>query len=134
LYKAETKAGKIISFLTVVSILIALFGIYSLGSFAIQERTKEIAIRKVFGIPGGILVTLLTRNFLLLMLLGNIIAWPVAWWIMKNWLENFTYQSGINVSIFIGATLLSLLVVFLVISVKAFQAIKINPAVALKYE
>lgn len=134
LYVAELKAGKVISFLTVISIAIALFGIYALGSFAIQDRTKEIAIRKVFGIPGSNLVLLLTQNFLLLMLVGNIIAWPAAWWIMKNWLENFSYKTGLNFWIFILATLLSLLVVFMVISIKAIQAVRINPAVSLKYE
>lgn len=134
LYAAETRAAKIISFLTIISIAIALFGIYSLGSFAIQERTKEIAIRKVFGIPGNNLLVLLTKNFLLLMLFGNLIAWPFAWWIMKNWLQNFTYKASLNPSIFLIATLLSLVIVFLVTSIKAAQAARVNPAIALKYE
>ena len=134
LYAAETKASKIISFLTVISIAIALFGIYALGSFAIQERTKEIAIRKVFGIPEKILVFVLTRDFLILMLIGNLLAWPLAWWIMRNWLVNFNYKTSLNPGIFLFATLLSLVIVFLMISVKAFRATRINPVVALKYE
>ena len=134
LYIAETKASKVISFLTVISIAIALFGIYALGSFAIQERTKEIAIRKVFGIPNNNLVGLLTKNFLWLMLFGNIIAWPLAWWTMKNWLINFSYKTTLSFSIFGFATGLSLLVVFLVIGIRAFRAIRINPAESLKYE
>ena len=113
---------------------IALFGIYALGSFAIQERTKEIAIRKVFGIPEKILVLVLTRDFLILMLIGNVLAWPLAWWIMRNWLVNFNYKTSLNPGIFLFATLLSLVIVFLMISVKAFRATRINPAVALKYE
>lgn len=134
LYAAETKAGKIISFLTVISIAIALFGIYALGSFAIQERTKEIAIRKVFGIPVKMLVLLLTKDFLILMLIGNILAWPLAWWIMHNWLVNFSYKTSLSPAIFLFATFLSLVIVFLVISTKAFRATRINPAVSLKYE
>ena len=134
LYAAEIKAGKIISFLTFISIAIALFGIYSLGAFAVQERTKEIAIRKVFGISGRNMLLLLTQNFLLLMFLGNIIAWPFAWWIMKNWLQNFNYKTNLNPWIFILATLLSLVIVFIVTGVKAVQATRINPAISLKYE
>ncbi len=134
LYTAETKAGKIISFLTIISIAIALFGIYSLGAFAVQERTKEIAIRKVFGIPGKRLLLLLTQNFLLLMFIGNIVAWPFAWWIMKNWLQNFNYKTNLNPWVFLFATVLSLITVFIVTGVKAIQATKVNPAVSLKYE
>jgi ABC-type antimicrobial peptide transport system permease subunit len=134
LYIAETRASKIIGFLTIISIAIALFGIFALGSFAIQERTREIAIRKVCGIPDKNLIFLLTKDLLLLMLIGNLIAWPAAWWIMKNWLENFSYQTNLNLRIFPLATCLSLVVVFLIISIKAFQAARVNPAVSLKYE
>jgi len=134
LYASENKAGKIIGFLTILSVVIALFGIYALGAFAIQERTREIAIRKVNGISGRKLILILTRQFLILMLIGNIIAWPFAWKLMKDWLQNFTYRISLGAEIFILATLLTLLTVFLVVSIKAIQATRLNPADSLRYE
>ncbi len=134
LYAAENKAGKIIGFLTILSVAIALFGIYALGAFAIQERTREIAIRKVNGISGWKLFAILTRQFLFLMLTGNIIAWPFVWKLMKDWLRNFSYRVSLGADIFILATFLTLLTVFLIVSIKAIQATRLNPAESLRYE
>ncbi len=134
LYKSELRAGKIISFLTIISILIALFGVYGLASFAIKERTKEIAIRKVFGINKQSLVGLLTKDLMLLLLIGNLIAWPAAWYLMKNWLENFSYKTTLNLGVFIIATIIVLSIVFITIGLKAFRSAKVNVASELRYE
>jgi len=134
LYKSELRAGKIISFLTIISILIALFGVYGLASFAIKERTKEIAIRKVFGIKKQSLIGLLTKDLMLLLLVGNIIAWPAAWYLTKNWLENFSYQTPLHVGIFISATIIVLSIVFITIGLKAFRSSRVNISSELRYE
>lgn len=134
LYKSELRAGKIISFLTIISILIALFGVYGLASFAIKERTKEIAIRKVFGISRQRLVGLLTKDLILLLIIGNLIAWPAAWYLMKNWLENFSYKTPIHLGIFVTATIIVLAIVFITIGLKALRSAKVNIASELRYE
>ncbi|MFP4025092.1 MAG: ABC transporter permease [Thiohalospira sp.] len=134
LYKSELRAGKIISLLTIISILIALFGVYGLASFAIKERTKEIAIRKVFGINRQSLVRLLTKDLMLLLIIGNLIAWPAARYLMKNWLENFSYKTPLNLGIFITATIIVLTIVFFTIGLKAFRSAKVNVASELRYE
>lgn len=134
LYKSELRAGKIISFLTIISILIALFGVYGLASFAIKERTKEIAIRKVFGINKQTLIGLLTKDLMLLLVIGNLIAWPAAWYLIKNWLGNFSYQTPLNLGIFIIATSIVLGIVFITIGLKAFRSARVNISSELRYE
>lgn len=134
LYKTEEKAGKIISFLGILSVLIALFGVFGLASFSIKERTKEIAIRKVMGINARELVQMLSRDFILLILPGILLAWPVSWYLMTKWLENFSYKTSLGISVFMGTGLAVLIVVLLTISAKAVSAAKMNPAEELRYE
>ncbi|MEE4196547.1 MAG: ABC transporter permease [Bacteroidales bacterium] len=134
LYKSELRAGKIISFLTIISILIALFGVYGLASFAIKERTKEIAVRKVFGINMQSLVGLLTKDLMLLLLMGNLIAWPAAWYLMKNWLENFSYKTPLHLGVFAIATLVVMTIVFITIGIKAVRSARVNVSSELRYE
>ncbi len=134
LYKTEAKAGKIISFLGIISVLIALFGVFGLASFSIKERTKEIAIRKVMGINASELVQLLSRDLLLLILPGILLAWPVSWYLMTKWLENFSYKTSLGISVFVGTGFAVLIVVLLTISTKALNAARMNPAEELRYE
>ncbi len=134
LYKSELRAGKIITFLTIISIFIALFGVYGLASFSIKERTKEIAIRKVFGIGTNRLVKLLTKDLMLLLFVGNIISWPIAWYLMQKWLTNFTYKTGLHLGIFVLATSAVLFIVFITIGFKALRSAKVNVATELRYE
>lgn len=134
LYSAETRTGNIITFLAIISIVISVFGVYGLASFAIRKRTKEIAIRKVQGISEGKLISILTREFIILILIANFLAWPAAWWIMKNWLMNFTFKVNLGLEIFAFSALLTIATAFLAIFYRAFSASRLNPAEALKYE
>ncbi|MEO1053303.1 MAG: ABC transporter permease [Bacteroidota bacterium] len=134
LYKAETKVGKIISYLTVISVVLALVGLYGLISFSIQNKTKEIAIRKVLGISLRSLLYLFSKGYVQLLLIGTIIALPIAWKSMDIWLDNFSYQVTISPIWFV----LSFSTIFVAVAVialtKSFAIEKVNPAQSLKYE
>ncbi|MFW5645096.1 MAG: ABC transporter permease, partial [Bacteroidota bacterium] len=96
-------------------------------------RTREISIRKVLGASSKIIVLNLSSGFMLLVMISNLIAWPSAWFLMKNWLDNFAYRIELNPWPFIAATLLSLLISFLTVSVQSYKASVANPANQLRY-
>lgn len=132
LYKSEKRAGKVISFFTGLSIIIALLGLYGLASFHMKERTKEIAIRKVLGISQKELVFLLTRNYMGLLLISVIISIPIAWLLMSSWLRNFTFHIELNISFFILAALALATVVVFTVSSKALVVGTMNPVNSLR--
>lgn len=134
LYFAENRAGKIISLLSVISILVALFGVFALISFSIKEKTKEIAIRKVLGISVSSLYKSLTKGFNKLLILGCFISWPFAYYVLKAWLLNFKYKISLNIFLFIVSAVFILFVVQLVISLRIFKAFKMNVVNALRHE
>ena len=134
LYRAEIRSGNIVSVLTAIIIGIALFGLLGLISFSLEERTREIAIRKVHGIGIPRLSFLLTRNYILLVLTASFLAVPAAWYIMDLWLMNFAYRTGLSAGIFILTIMLTLILVFLTIVFRTLKAARSNPADALKYE
>jgi ABC-type antimicrobial peptide transport system permease subunit len=100
----------------------------------VEQRTKEIGIRKVFGANENIILTLISRDFLILVTIAIIIAFPIAYYFMNNWLQNYVYKTEIGVTLFITAALLTLLITFVTISYKAYQASIMNPARSLKAE
>jgi putative ABC transport system permease protein len=117
-----------------LAIVIACLGLFGLALFTTQERTKEIGIRKALGatVPG--LVVLLTRRFTQLVLIAFVVAVPVTYLLMKQWLENFAYHVEIGVGVFLGAGVLSLLIAFLTVSYHAVTTARANPVKALRYE
>ncbi len=133
-FEADEKRGLIFTIFTVLAILIACLGLFGLASYTVEQRTKEIGIRKVFGADESVILRLITRDFLILTMIAIIIAIPVAYYFMSNWLENYVYRSKIGVPLFILAGLLTILITFLTISFKAYQAAIINPANSIKTE
>ena len=117
-----------------LAIFIACLGLFGLASFVADRKTKEIGIRKVLGasVPG--LIGLLSVNFTKWVLLSNIIAWPVAWFAMNRWLQNFAYRINIGIWIFFVSGLLALLIALLTVSYQAIKAAMCNPVEALRYE
>jgi len=133
-YGREHKMGVLFNFFALLAIFISCLGLFGLSAFMAQQRIKEIGIRKVMGATTGNILSLLTTNFSLLVLLANIIAWPVAWWALKKWLENFSYHMDISLWIFPAAGLLALAVAITTTAWQAYSAAVTNPAETLKYE
>jgi putative ABC transport system permease protein len=133
-FEADEKRGKIFTMFTILAILIACLGLFGLASYMVEQRTREIGIRKVFGADEGVIIRLISKDFLILVSISIVIAVPVAYYFMSNWLENYVYRTNIGVSILAGAALITILLTFITISYKAYQASVLNPASSLKTE
>ena len=116
-YQAERKTGTILGIFAGLTIFIACLGLLGLAIFMAEQRTKEIGIRKVLGASVTNIVTLLSKDFLKLVLLANLIAWPLAWWAMHQWLQDFEYRISISLWIFALAGVAALLIALLTISI-----------------
>ncbi|MFC1898105.1 ABC transporter permease [Candidatus Cloacimonadota bacterium] len=123
-----------IAVFSILAILIACLGLFGLASFATQQRMREVAIRKVMGSSVKSIVFLLAKEFTRWVIFANLIAWPLAWFAMNNWLQNFVYQTNMNLLIFVGSGLVALIIAFVTISFQTVRAANINPVEALKYE
>ncbi len=134
LYKVEQRTSQLVGLLTSIAVLLAMMGVYSLLSYTIKERTKEIAIRKVLGIKMRETMYLLSRDYLRLLVIGNIIGIPTTWYLMDGWLQNFSYQITLGFISFAGVALATFLIILIVAGLKVFQIERINPANALHYE
>ena len=133
-YKADERLSEIFACFTLLSIFIACLGLFGLASFTTSQRTKEIGIRKVMGASVSGIVLLLSKNFLKWLILANIIAWPVSYYFMQQWLQNFAYRTSINIAFFIFAGILTLIIAVITISFQSVKAAKTNPVNSLKYE
>jgi ABC-type antimicrobial peptide transport system permease subunit len=118
----------------VLAILIASLGLFGLASYMVEQRTKEIGIRKVFGADEGVIIRLISRDFIILVAISIIIAVPVAYYFMSNWLENYVYHTKIGYSLLLAAALFTILLTFITISYKAYQASVMNPANSIRTE
>jgi len=114
--------------------MVACMGLFGLISFSVERKAKEISIRKILGASGLRITSLLTRRFLLLVLLANVIAWPLTYLIMIRWLENFAYRINLNLSIFVFSGLAALMIAIFTISLQVIRAALSNPADILRDE
>jgi putative ABC transport system permease protein len=133
-YRAEQKTGKIFISFAVLAIFIACLGLFGLAAYAAEQRTKEIGIRKVLGATISDITGMLSKDFLKLVLIASVIAFPVSWWAMYRWLQDFAYRVNIGWWIFFVS---GMIVLFIVIFTVAFQAIKAamaNPVKSLRTE
>jgi len=133
-FEADEKRGLIFTLFTILAILIACLGLFGLASYMVEQRTKEIGIRKVFGANEAIVLRLIARDFLILVIIGIIVATPAAYYFMNDWLKNYVYHTNIGVPLLLTAALLTILITFVTVSYKAYQAAIMNPARALKAE
>jgi putative ABC transport system permease protein len=115
-YEAEQRTSQLVNYFTTVAILIACMGLYALTAYTAEQRTKEIGIRKVLGASASNIVALLSKDFLKLIVMANMIAWPLGWWAMNKWLEDFAYSVKINWWVFVLAGILAIAIAFLTIS------------------
>ena len=133
-YVSEQRLGRVFLVFSALAILIACIGLVGLAAFATEQRTKEIGVRKVLGASSRGVVGLLIRDFVRLVLLSNILAWPIAWFVMRRWLENFAYHVQVTLGIFVLAGGLALAIAVASVSASAIRAATENPIDALKYE
>ena len=117
-----------------MAFFIAGLGLFGLASYLTEQRTREIGIRKVLGSSVLEIVTMLTRDFSKLVLIANIIAWPVAWYFMNAWLQNFAYRTSINFGIFLLAAFFAWLLASLTVGILAANAANMNPTQSLRHE
>jgi putative ABC transport system permease protein len=133
-YKAEDRLSALFSVFTAITIIIACLGLFALATFSAQQRLKEIGIRKVLGASIASIGTLLSRDFLLPVLLSALIASPMAWWVMHRWLQDFAYRTSISWWIFPAAGGLLLMIAQLTVLFRTIKAAQANPAVNLRNE
>ncbi len=134
MYNAEQNFSLLITIFSVVALVIAGLGLYGLVALIVQQRTKEIGIRKVLGANIAGIVGLLSRDFLLLILVANLVAWPLAYFAMSEWLQNFAYRIDLSVWVFIAAGGITLAIALLTIINQVFRAAIANPVKSLRYE
>lgn len=134
LYETETRLGKLLLYNTLLSILIACLGLLALSAIIIQQRMKEVGIRKVLGASILGIVGLLSKDFLKLVIIALIIASPFAWYLMNHWLQNFAYHVDIHWSIFLVAGLVALSIAFLTVGLQSLKAAMSNPVDSIKTE
>ena len=133
-YQAEARTSRIVSTFTLISILISCLGLFGLATFAAQQRTKEIGVRKVLGASVGSIVALLATDFLKLVVIAILIASPLAWWAMHKWLQSFAYQISIPIWVFVVASVSALLIAFITVSFQSVRAALMDPVKSLRTE
>jgi len=133
-YRYEEQTSRLLAIITSIGLVIASLGLVGLASFTTIRRKKEIGIRKVLGATVSGIVLLLSKEFTKWVLLANIIAWPVAWYVMNQWLQNFAYRISIGWWLFILAGVLALFFALITVSYQSIKAAIANPVEAIRYE
>lgn len=133
-YAAEQKTGTILNIFSVLIIFVACLGLFGLVTYTAEQRTKEIGIRKVLGASASQVMQMLSKEFLKLVLIASLIAFPVAWWGMNKWLQGFAYRINISWWVFVIAGFTALLIALITISFQAIKAAIANPVKSLRTE
>ena len=134
MYKSEAAMGKLFWYISALAIFISCLGLFGLISYATEQRTKEIGIRRVLGATVFGVLMLLSKEFLRLLALANLIALPLAYYLMHNWLLNFAYRVDISILIYILAAASTILIALLTMSIRSVKAALADPAETLRYE
>ncbi|MES2808618.1 MAG: ABC transporter permease [Bacteroidota bacterium] len=133
-YKADQQVSKIVGILAGLAIIISCLGLFGLASYSAEKRVKEIGVRKVLGASVQNIVLLLSGHFVKLVLIANLIAWPLAWFAMHKWLESFAYRIDIKLNVFVVTALLSVIIALVTISFQSIKAAIANPVKSLRSE
>jgi putative ABC transport system permease protein len=134
MYKVERKLGQSFNYFTLIAVILSCLGLLGLASYMTEKKTKEIGVRKVLGATVPNILFLLTKEFTKFVFLANIIAWPIAYYIMNKWLQNFAYRIDLSVWIFILSGLAALVVALITIGYQSIKAAMANPVDSLRYE
>ncbi len=133
-YSDDRKLGSIVTNYTGLSLLISCLGLLGLVSFLAEHKTKEIGVRKVLGAPVGSVVSLMAKEYVVILALSSLIAWPIGYWVASRWLADFAYNTGLDVWIFPAAFVSVFVVAFLTVGYKTLKAALRNPIDSLRYE
>jgi putative ABC transport system permease protein len=134
LYQNDNRAGRIVTLFSFLAIFVSCLGLFGLAAFITEQRTKEIGIRKVLGARLPQIVWLLTGQFVKWVIIANLIAWPVGYWVMNRWLDGFAFKTGLPAAIFLVSGLSALGIAVVTVSSQVIKAALSNPAQSLKYE
>jgi putative ABC transport system permease protein len=134
MYRAEQQVGRVAIAFAVLAVIIACLGLFGLATYIAEQRTKEIGVRKVLGATVQNIVVMLSRDFLILIIIATVIAFPIAWWAMYKWLQDFEYRIGVGWWIFILSGFIAMLVALFTISFQAVRAAVSNPVKSLRNE
>lgn len=133
-YQSDLRTGQVFGLFAALAVLISCLGLFGLAAFTAEQRTKEIGVRKVLGASVGSVVTLLSKDFLRLVLIAVIIASPLAWWGMNQWLQGFAYKITLEWWLFVVAGLLAVVIALLTVSFQSVKAALMNPVTSLRSE
>jgi putative ABC transport system permease protein len=133
-YKGEQNQNELFVIFAVLAIFIASMGLFGLATFNTLQRRKEVSIRKVLGAPVASIVQLLSKEILILIVVANIVAWPIAWYFMTEWLDGFAYHIEMTIFTFLIAGALALVITLITIGSQTLKAALVNPATILKNE
>jgi putative ABC transport system permease protein len=134
LYRSEKRMGQVFGIFTILSIFVACLGLFGLAAYTAERRIKEIGVRKVLGASVDGLVALLSRDFVKLVIISAVIAFPIAWWGMNKWLEDFAYRIHIGWWVFVLAGSIAILIALVTVSFQAIKAAVANPVNSLRTE
>ena len=134
IYTSEERLGQLFNAFGILAVLISCMGLFGLTLFTIEQKTKEIGIRKVLGATVSGIVAQANREFAMLVLIANLVAWPAAYYVANRWLENFSYRVDVAVTSFILAAAISIVIALATVTIQAFRAATANPVDSLRYE
>jgi putative ABC transport system permease protein len=134
LYGADQRTSEIAGAFSILAIFIACLGLFGLMAYTVEQRTKEISIRKILGATVTGVTFMLSKQFITLVLFSNLIAWPVAYYVTNNWLKDFAYRTNISPWIFLASGAMALVIALLTVCSHAIKAATANPVESLRYE
>jgi putative ABC transport system permease protein len=134
IYQAEKRMGKSFNVFTLLALIIACLGLFGLASFLLEQKRKEIGIRKILGAKFQNIIVMLSKEYLRCLALAAMIAWPIGYLVMKSWLQNFVYKAAIGFGIFLLSSLIAFVFALITVSYKSMKAAVSNPADSLRYE
>ena len=134
LYLMETKTSQLINIFSILAVIISCLGLFGLAAYTAEQKTKEVGIRKVLGSSVSQIVLLLSKKFIKWVVLANLVAWPIAYYVMHSWLKDFAYKINISPWVFLFAGIITLVIALLTVSSHAIKAATANPVESLKYE
>ncbi len=134
LYRNEIRGGRVIAAFAGLAVFIACLGLLALASFTVGRRTKEIGVRKILGASVNGILILLNKDLAKQVVVANVLAWPIAYFAMNRWLQNFAYRIALNLWMFAGAAGMAFFMAVLTVSIQSYNAARVNPVDSLRYE